>query len=58
MTLQGILLRGFLVVLMVGATTAAIISAAPAIAVVIVVGFLAWLYRDVDFPSDNDDKPP
>lgn len=58
MSLQGILLRGFLVVVLAGAVTSAIIAAAPAIAVVLVLGFLIWLYRDVEFPDDDDKKPP
>lgn len=58
MSLQGILLRGFLVVVLVGAVASAIIAAAPAIAVVLVLGFFIWLYRDVEFPDDDDKKPP
>lgn len=58
MSLQGILLRGFLIVVMVGAIASAIIAAAPAIAVVLVLGFIIWLYRDVEFPDDDDKKPP
>lgn len=58
MSLQGILLRGFLVVVLVGAVASAIIAAAPAVAVVLVLGFFIWLYRDVDFPDDDDEKPP
>ena len=58
MSLQGILLRGFLVVVLAGAVTSAIIAAAPAIAVVLVLGFLIWLYRDVEFPDDDNKKPP
>ena len=58
MPLQGILLRGFLVVVLIGAVASAIIAAAPAIAVVLVLGFLIWLYRDGEFPDDDDKKPP
>ena len=58
MSLQGILLRGFLVVVLIGAVASAIITAAPAIAVVLVLGFIIWLYRDVDFPDDDNKKPP
>ena len=58
MSLQGILLRGFLVVVLIGAVASAIIAAAPAIAVVLVLGFLIWLYRDGEFPDDDDKKPP
>lgn len=58
MSLQGILLRGFLVVVLAGAVTSAIIAAAPAIAVVLVLGFIIWLYRDVEFPDDDNKKPP
>ena len=58
MSLHGILLRGFLVVVLIGAVASAIIAAAPAIAVVLVLGFLIWLYRDVEFPDDDDKKPP
>lgn len=58
MSLQGILLRGFLVVVLIGAVASAIIAAAPAIAVVLVLGFIIWLYRDVEFPNDDNKKPP
>lgn len=52
-----ILLYGFALMVAVAALTAAIISAAPAIALTIVVLFVLWLTWDTDF-SDDKKKPP
>ena len=55
---KGVLLFGFLAMAAVVSLTAAIIAAAPAIAVtVVVVGIGLFLYW-IDYPNDNDKKPP
>jgi methylthioribose-1-phosphate isomerase len=58
MAMPGLLLRGFLALVMAYAISSAIISAAPAIGVILAVGFLLWLYDGPDPPDEDDKKPP
>lgn len=54
----GILLCGFLILVAVAALASAIIAAAPAIAVVLVVGAILWAVSRGDDSPDDGKKPP